>query len=251
TIGPDYLALPDGGSTRMVVADLFDRTLLRHGHWGVAVPEDLGQDMAGILAGQRADVEETVQIKAEDLWTEVCQGALKSRINLRRGAFAPRRPRSEFSWRQFRGPVLLALATVMLAIGVNVYEGMSFRAAAADMRADTTAMFRTAFPDVERIVNPRAQLRARLSTRAGSDPEFLIVSAWLALARDAAPGVTIESLRYDNQTGEFVLSVRYGDYTDLGALRSHIEAAGGRVEEGGSRQAVGGGRIGELTVRRP
>ncbi|MCI4645407.1 MAG: type II secretion system protein GspL, partial [Hyphomonadaceae bacterium] len=31
TIGPDYLALPDGGSTRMVVADLFDRTLLRHG----------------------------------------------------------------------------------------------------------------------------------------------------------------------------------------------------------------------------
>ena len=120
---------------------------------------------------------------------------------------------------------------------------------ASDVRAETAEIFQTAFPEVSRVVNPRAQLRALSASGNAGEPEFLILSGYLAAAMQSAEGVTIDSMRFDSGRQELNVSVLFSSYSALAELRNAIEAAGGAVEEGGSRQ-VGSQRSGELTVRR-
>lgn len=247
---PDYMALPDPQSDEVVLLDLPDRAVLRDGGWGASIDHQLGRQVVSAVLASRGEDRRVVSLDGDGL-DLLALGAERSEINLLQGQYAPRRAASQVDFSRFgRAGVLAAVA----AIGFVAYtaaEGVVLRGQAETVTAETEAAFRSAFPEVERVVNPRAQLRTVGTQPTADAPDFLILSGWLTRATEAEPGVSVEAVRYDSQTGELVASVGFRDYEVLGRFRSAIERAGGIVEEGGSQQAANDARAGEITVRRP
>lgn len=86
----------------------------------------------------------------------------KAGLNFRRGAFAPRRKWAEHRKTLIRLGVLALVVLVLGAvdIGLDVYF-MNQRRSALD--AEITAVFKSTFPEVTRIVDPLQQMRVKLA----------------------------------------------------------------------------------------
>ncbi|MGF1456517.1 MAG: type II secretion system protein GspL [Alphaproteobacteria bacterium] len=142
----------------------------------------------------------------------------------------------------------LAACAVLVLVGIEASEAARLSARADRLHRQTEAVFREAFPDVRRIVNPRAQMKSRLKDLgAGSADPFLSLTAVLFRGLEALPAVEIRDLRYYAERGELGVSVTYQDYGDLERLKAAVTGAGGRFSEGGSRQQ-GGRIVGDVTI---
>lgn len=171
-------------------------------------------------------------------------------VNLLQGAYAPKRDWSRVlsPWRRvgaLAAGVAIAVIVGIAADGVR----LSRQAEAATARAE--AIFRAAFPDTKRVVNPRAQMRAYLQG-AGLTGEsgFLALSEVIIKAVSDAPEAEITALRFDGKRGEIAATFSLPSFEAVERLKSGISAHGGRVQEGGARQD--GQRIlTDMIVRRP
>ena len=247
---PDYMALPEPVSDEITLVDLPERTILRDGGWGASIDHQLGRQVVFAILASRGEDRRVVSPDGDGL-DLLALGAERSSTNLLQGQYAPRRAVSQVDFSRFGRAGVLAAIAALGFVAYTTAEGFVLRGQANTVAAETEAAFRTAFPEVERVVNPRAQLRTVGTQPAADAPDFLILSGWLTRAAEAEPGVSVEAVRYDSQTGELVASVGFRDYEVLGRFRSAIERAGGIVEEGGSQQAANDARAGEITVRRP
>jgi len=89
--------------------------------------------------------------------------------NLRQGAFAAATRREGKPLRHWRFAALLAAAAVLLQIGAMTIAGVRDRQAAAQIMAGAERDLLTARPDVGRIVNLRAQVRALVNAMDQAD----------------------------------------------------------------------------------
>ena len=250
---PDYLTLPVQPG-RILLAELAESALLRDVDWGAGVDRALGPQVLNSLIEMRVGDGEK-QVIAEDLtadeWRDrMAANAADLKGGLLQGRYAVRRESaSGENAGRWMPAGLLAAAAALSLVALNLVEGIRLQGAARSIEAETTNVFRAAFPEVERVVNPRAQLRALTRDSNGGSPDFLVLSAFIAEAGDAVPALEVSSLRYDGQNREMNVSVLFRSYDDLARFRNVIEAAGGVVEEGGSRQQ-GNRRAGDIVVRR-
>lgn len=161
--------------------------------------------------------------------------------------------------RPWRRAALLAAAVLGLWVAGMAADIWRLNWQVANLEAGTERIFREAMPEVTRMVNPRAQLRAALIAGGGADRAegsgrgFLDHVAILYAALDAQPSVRLEALRYDGQSADGPLltaRLSYGAFADIEQLRAGVEQAGGLFSEGSASQS--GGRIsGDVVVRMP
>ncbi len=260
-VAPDYTCLPHNDGTLSVSA-LLDRVLLKTDDWGGAVSEDLGQTVldAAISFHSNNGPIETVGHAPRSHWSQSILGngeqadpmdliaaqASACQLNLLQGAFSNGTDTTKFDWQNWRLPLGLAAAALITLSTVNYMQASSISSSERALRAESIDTFRNAFPQVERVVNPRAQLRTLTSSGSGQ-AEFLVLSATLSAGVEAVDAVTIDSIRYDDSRGALDASVLFNNYDDLSAFTEAVEAAGGVVEEGGSRQ-VGSRRSGDIRI---
>ncbi len=149
--------------------------------------------------------------------------------------------------RQYRPSAVLAMLLVALLSVAGVLEHRRLVAENARLQGEIEAVFRTAFPDVRRIVNPRAQMQQRL--RALRDQQrggggFLELLAATAAPLAANPKLLVNSLVY--RRGRLDLDVEATQLQSLDALQVAIARGSGisaSVESAKSEQERVRGRV--------
>ncbi|MEM0986508.1 MAG: type II secretion system protein GspL [Pseudomonadota bacterium] len=261
----DFQCVPVSGETVHAVG-LPDRLVLRQGDWGVAIDADIATAVVPAVLESRSTDEsplllagtghglaifQSAYAETADPETVLAEGAVHAGAGLLQGDFAVRQRSSDAgaSLPVLKWPAALTVAAAVLVSTVNVLQGALLQSRAETIRANTETMFLKAFPETDRVVNIRAQLR-RVSQGGQTDqPDFLVLSGFLSSGLDAVDAVSVESVRFDSDTGELSASILFDSYDALSRFRTAIETAGGRVVEGGSRQ-VGDRRAGDVKVTR-
>ena len=115
-------------------------------------------------------------------------------LSMLQGDFA-RRTGWRAEWQRWRIAAFLALAALALHIGVRGYDLIRLRAEEQRLDAAIEQAVRIAMPDVERIVDARAQIEQRLAGGGAADPEGLLARlAAVGGAMSGTTGPTLESL---------------------------------------------------------
>ena len=137
----------------------------------------------------------------------LASGALRSdALSLLQGEFT-RRTGWRAEWQRWRLVAVLALAAFALHVGVHAYDLTRLRAEEKRLDAAIEQAVRIALPDVERVVDARAQIGQRLAGASADDPDGLLARlAAIGAAMTGAPGPTIEALGWRNRSLELSLS---------------------------------------------
>lgn len=161
------------------------------------------------------------------------------------------RPAFKADFRQWRRTGVIAGLAAASYLVMMLSQAWWYESQTEVMDRQGEALLRAVFPDIARVVNPRAQMQARLATlRAGASDRFLQLSGLLAASVQGVEGVEVRSLRYDDDKGELAAEMAYGDFQDMEAVKAAVTGRGGQMEEGGSRNS-GERMIGDIRVRMP
>ena len=267
---PDHACL--GAEDQWLRLHLDDSVLIGNRHWSASIDRALGEDVLGPVVEsvtrkwaaltRKSETEdgtatqETTEVAfalamGDDANDHIARNVVNSPVNLMQGIFAPSNESQKraLDWRRWQVPAAMSTLCVLGSASMALAEGQMMKSQASEMRGETERVFKQAFPHVSRVVNPRAQLRAELAKSGADGDVFLELSSLVTLAVSEQEGLDIQSIRFDADQGQLQASVLFSSYGDMASLKQKIEAAGGVVAEGGSRQS-GGRRLGEITVRR-
>ena len=145
-------------------------------------------------------------------------------LSLLQGDFA-RRTGWRAEWQRWRIAAFLALAALALHIGVHGFDLIRLRAEEQRLDAAIEQAVRIAMPDVERIVDARAQIEQRLAGGGTADPAGLLARlAAVGGAMSGGSGPTIESLGWRN--GSLQLQMIAADTDVLARFAQALTARG-------------------------
>ena len=166
-------------------------------------------------------------------------------VNLRQGAFAKLRP-WRLDWRRLKrmaawgGLILLSLPLISLVTMLR----HGFAADSAEM--ELAAEAQRVLPRGTEIVDPVAQVEARLAETGAGGPGFSTAAAALFAALREVGGAELTSLRYADR--RLIASVATANGGDLALLQERLSAAGFEATPGAPRSEAGRATV-ELTVR--
>ncbi len=146
-------------------------------------------------------------------------------INLLQGEYS-RQEQLQKLWRPWRVSAALLLAFGLLQLGLGVADYQRLKAEDVAQVARMEQIYKQAFPEAKRIVNPRHQLDSGLQALKGGGGDAALVSL---LARCAPPlqqqaGLDLTNLRY--REGRLELELRLPDLSALDKLKAALGAAG-------------------------
>lgn len=144
-------------------------------------------------------------------------------LSLTQGEFA-RRTGWRAKWQRWRLAALLAVAALVLHLGMRGYDLIRLNAEQQRLDAAIEQAARIAMPDVERIEDARTQIAQRLGSGGVDDPDGLLAQlAAVGGALAGAPGPTIESLGWRDRSLELQMLAPNTD-----ALRRFAQALSAR-----------------------
>ena len=149
-------------------------------------------------------------------------------------------------WRVATG---LLVATGLISLIIQTGEGFYYQARTEAYTAASTRAFQEAFPDVSRIQNLRVQVRQRTGgSGASGQAVFLNLATMLQEILVSVEDVTVQSLRFNGDTGELRVSALYSDFSDFERLREAAANYDLVLVDGGARQSSAG-ITGDFVVR--
>ena len=242
---PDYLALPAAGDAPVI---------RRCGGLLIARTHTGGFSIEAEVADWVLDDDGMARAKAveeDDLIHEMFAALNNSAVmNLLQGNYALRRDWSGLR-RNWGRSAVLAASLAIFFLFAQLADGFRMHRQAEAAQDRVEALMREVLPDAKRVVNPRAQIRARVQDlRATDSGAFLRMSGMLFSAVDGVPGVTIETLRFNAKQGELAVGLALPSYEAAQALRTEMQRQGGVVQEGAARQE-GSRFLTDITVRLP
>ncbi len=253
---PEYLCLPKNEEC-ITEANVEDRKLYRFKDWGCGfdIETDFELTQSAVRASinkweldEKPDLLEFCQVQQEskDILNILALRAVKEPFSLLQGEYAVKATQASSGGKGWKTPLLLAAASLAFASVYNYAEGLTLKSETQVLSTSIAKDIKRVFPEVKRIVNARAQLK-ELTAGTGQASDFLQLSGLLSAGVQEVKGIVLDSLRYDARRNEIQASITYATYEELTLFKTTIEALGGSVREGGSRQ-VGNMRSGEITV---
>lgn len=260
SIHADHMLSPNV-QDKIAYVDRGKAWLVKYDEWSASIDKSLGEPFleavckqafeAANEGGEKQNWETALTAyESDDVLSLLASRAVERGPSLLQGDYqrGVEQSGSAFEFGTWKLPIGFTAAAALAVIGFAAAEGAVLRAKTSDLRQETEQTFKQAFPQVSRVRNLRAQLRQQMANQGGvASGEFLVLSGLLANAVNTVDGVTVQSLRYDQQLSELQASVSFSSYEDMTQLKTVVEEAGGVVREGGSRQS-GGERVGEITV---
>ncbi len=253
---PDYYCLPREENDISFV-QLEHSKVFRYRDWGASFDTDQDDQIIDRVMqsaveqydkDEGATTRQYVDITRSDLphLDVMAQLAISENYTLLQGKYENRASVGNVGLKEWRLPLGIAAAAMIGSIGFNVFQGMAFKKEAEELKEGIGQEIRRVFPEVKRIVNPRAQLKT-LTASSGKGSIFLQLSGLISTGVNEVDGISVEVLRFDSRRGEMQVSIVYENYEQLSQFKQKIESLGGNLREGGSRQ-VGNRRTGEITV---
>ncbi len=172
---------------------------------------------------------------------------LDGAIDLAQGDYSPSQRWSRL-WRPWRLAAGLAAAWVIVHLGLLAWDNARLAREQAALRERIEAVYRQAFPDARKVVNPRVQMTRRLERlkQGGSQTgDFLALLGRVAPFL-AADGVEIASVRY--KQGTLDVEVRVPSLAALDRLKGRLEKEAQVVAEIQSAAAREGKVQGRLHI---
>lgn len=255
-IVPDYFCLPAlEGKSHYV--SLGSTSVFRIKNWGTSFDTGIDSNIiSGVIKSAAArwklvEEPETLGFSdyaegVDDPYDAMAQQAVKEEFSLLQGEYASNSNKNTSDLKHWKMPTGLAAAALIAIAAYNFVEGFTFRSEAQALNSTIKTEIRRVFPEVKRVVNPRAQLKALVSN-GGETSHFLRLSSLLSAGVNEVDGISLDTLRYDERRKEMQASIEYENYEQLNNLKTVIESMGGVFRDGGSRQ-VGNRRAGEITV---
>jgi len=146
-------------------------------------------------------------------------------LNLLQGDFSPRAQLSR-RLRPWYATAALVAALLVLQPAVFAYEHWQATQRSDRLRQAIEATYREAFPDAQRVVNPRAQMESRLSklrARAGGAGGGFIEMLAVAGPLLGGEGIHLKSLRY--RDGQLDVELQAADFQRLEGLKQQLSEA--------------------------
>jgi general secretion pathway protein L len=169
------------------------------------------------------------------------QPAVPGAIDLLQGEYS-RREQLGRRWRPWVPAAALLLVWLGVQAGITATEYRRLAAENEALAAATERVFRDAFPEVRRIVNPRVQMERGIEElakhQAGGGFLELFEAAGGALAK--IPGLQIQGVAY--RDGQLDLDVSLGDLQILDRLKQQLDLEGLAVEIQSASAGEGGVR---------
>ncbi len=123
-------------------------------------------------------------------------------LNLLQGKFKAKRKTSGY-WQHWRIAATLAAAWLILHLGLTAFQLSQLKQQNAIAKAKIEKIYRKAFPQSKKIVNPRVQMEQKLKALKGNTGSsdngllFLLAESFGSLAYDKQ-NITMQSLTYRN-----------------------------------------------------
>ena len=126
---------------------------------------------------------------------------LASELDLLQHEYKPQRT-GVFDWRQWRLAASLGIIWLALSLGITGYQLYQTNQKNSALNSEITNIYKSAFPESKRIINPRLQMEQKLKelkvggTGAGDNMISLIANSSHALATE--PDITVQTLNFRN-----------------------------------------------------
>lgn len=251
---PEHLAVPANPGHTVLWLENSQVTVRAPGQWPMlldAEPLDAALELAGVLGAPNPPhllayaaegLPETTRMALETAGAQVASlrvqvladGPLAALavsalheppVSLLQGAYASRGASSGQAAR-WRVPLALAAALVALAVGGQVLDLVRARAESKRLDGLIADVAHQAMPDVQKLVDPRRQVEAKLAEakgRGGADALMTTLAA-LAAARDTTPTLELDNVTFYDGTAD--LQVKAADAGALEQVRAGLEAQG-------------------------
>lgn len=165
-------------------------------------------------------------------------------LSLLQGDYLPRR-RNERSQRSWRLAAALAALAVVLGLAMPALETRALRAHTQQRQQEMEQLLRQALPDVQRVVDPVAQLRGALQGQAGGSDALALLGRIAPLLAGGSL-LTLDGVEY--RGGALELTLIASDVATLDSLRERLAQQGLQVELTGANPGSAGVE-GRLRVR--
>lgn len=154
-------------------------------------------------------------------------------LNLLQGEFKSRSNVQKY-WLQWHNVVYLALAALLIQLTSVGLETWQLNQQVKQYKAEVEAVFKSAFPDENRLINPKAQMTQRLAKLQSQQDNsgFLMLLQQIAPALQQSKLVSLSRINFEQRLGELRLDVNTEDYAQLETLKNAIAKLALNVELG-------------------
>lgn len=173
----------------------------------------------------------------------------KAAIDLRQGRYAPGADQIE-TWHRWRVPIALAGCLMLLLFGERVWHHQQLKASARLLEQQSATLYREAFPETQRIVDPVAQMRQGLAElrRGTNQDHFLALLSSASQQLEVLQGGEVIGLEY--RDGLLQLQLQLPTFDHFDRLRDALVAEGEFQVEIGSLGSENGTIRGPITIRK-
>lgn len=207
----------------------------------IRIYSDRSESLIHRIKGLHLVVDKFATLSDEGYQSLLVSGADEPPLNLLQGRYGVALSIIE-SLKNWIPTAYIAAAVLVSSLALAVFEGVFLREEAGQLQLEVEAIFRTAMPDVNRIVNPRAQIEARVQSIQSSNGDiFLALSTALFESLSNSRSGSLESLQFDGARVSLTASLSLQDYAEIEQIRTFLEAKGYSFQEGNSRSE--GGRV--------
>jgi general secretion pathway protein L len=148
----------------------------------------------------------------------------KRQINLLQGEYQ-KLDKLTLQWKRWLPAALLAVAVLFSSLTLNVIDYYRYQAQSSDLDGRIRQVFRQAFPDIKRVVDPKVQMEQQLklmrSGQAGGSAQFLSLFIPTASVLKESPNTTLEGVSF--RDGQLDLQLTIKELQALESLKKSIE----------------------------
>ena len=219
---PDHLAVP-AQTDEDVVAVRFGETYAVR---GARLALSCEADLLPLVLADRSwrEIDDPSEIEAM-----LAAAATAPPVNLLQPTASVAPPPS--TWRQLRAAAVMLGLLALSPLALSVVHTVRLEAATRDVERRTEARARASLPRTERVVNPDAQLQARIERLRSAD-EFSGAAAALFTALQQSGGVDLEALSFEPGR-PLRATLSYTAPNQLELFRAAAQQAGFTVEVAG------------------
>jgi general secretion pathway protein L len=171
-----------------------------------------------IINREIAKPDDLTQLLAENLRE-------KQSLNLLQGEYL-RVDKTTLQWKRWLPAAVMALILIVLSIGSSIQEYNLYNQKSKQLHAQIRETFQQAFPDVKRIVDPKAQMEQRLKSlqrgQSGGFAQFASLFVPSASVIKNSPNTTLQNISF--RDGQLNLQLTIKELQALETLKKTIES---------------------------
>jgi general secretion pathway protein L len=176
---------------------------------------------------------ESIDLDSEESLISQLAGQLneKSLINLLQGDYK-KVDKFTLQWKRWLPAAVLAGVALLLSLVLNLLDYYHYKQQSVDLRQEIEQVFRQAFPDVKRVVDPKFQMEQELKAmrggQRGGSAQFGSLFVPAASVIKSSPDTRLENISF--RDGQLDLQLSLKELQALERLKQAIEQKGLSVE---------------------